>query len=157
MPSGDIRFDDVVFGYEDAPVLRGLSFVAEAGRTTALVGPSGAGKTTVLALLSRLVDADSGVISIGGTSVRDIEIEALRAGIAVVSQESALFDETIATKHPHGPPRRHRRGGAGRRAQRLGAGVRGPDAAGARTRPSVPGVRPFRVGSGNGSRSRVLC
>jgi len=97
MPSGDIRFDDVVFGYEDAPVLRGLSFVAEAGRTTALVGPSGAGKTTVLALLSRLVDADSGVISIGGTSVRDIEIEALRAGIAVVSQESALFDETIAT------------------------------------------------------------
>jgi len=96
MPSGDIRFDDVVFGYEDAPVLRGLSFVAEAGRTTALVGPSGAGKTTVLALLSRLVDADSGVISIGGTSVRDIEIDALRAGIAVVSQESALFDETIA-------------------------------------------------------------
>jgi subfamily B ATP-binding cassette protein MsbA len=96
MPSGDIRFDDVVFGYEDAPVLRGLSFVAEAGRTTALVGPSGAGKTTVLALLSRLVDANSGVISIDGTSVRDIEIDALRAGIAVVSQESALFDETIA-------------------------------------------------------------
>jgi subfamily B ATP-binding cassette protein MsbA len=96
MPSGDIRFDDVVFGYEGAPVLRGLSFVAEAGRTTALVGPSGAGKTTVLALLSRLVDTDSGVISIGGTPVRNIEIDALRAGIAVVSQESALFDETIA-------------------------------------------------------------
>jgi len=96
MEPGDIRFDDVVFGYEDAPVLRGLSFVAEAGRTTALVGPSGAGKTTVLALLSRLVDANSGVISIGGTPVQDIEIEALRAGIAVVSQESALFDETIA-------------------------------------------------------------
>jgi ABC-type multidrug transport system fused ATPase/permease subunit len=96
MPSGDIRFDDVVFGYGDAPVLQGLCFVAEAGRTTALVGPSGAGKTTVLTLLTRLVDANSGVISIGGTPVQDIEIDALRAGIAVVSQESALFDETIA-------------------------------------------------------------
>lgn len=95
MPSGDIRFDNVVFGYDEAPVLRGLSFVAEAGRTTALVGPSGAGKTTVLALLTRLVDPDSGVISIGRTPVRDIEIDALRAGIAVVSQESALFDESI--------------------------------------------------------------
>ncbi|MCU4654182.1 ABC transporter ATP-binding protein/permease [Roseibacterium sp. SDUM158016] len=96
MATGDIRFDDVGFGYEDAPVLQGLSFLAEAGRTTALVGPSGAGKTTVFTLLTRLSDANSGTISIGGTPVEQIEIEALRDGIAVVSQESALFDETIA-------------------------------------------------------------
>jgi subfamily B ATP-binding cassette protein MsbA len=53
---GDIRFDDVRFGYDDAPVLRGLTFVARTGETTALVGPSGAGKTTVFALLTRLAD-----------------------------------------------------------------------------------------------------
>jgi subfamily B ATP-binding cassette protein MsbA len=97
MPQGPIRFDDVWFGYDDAPVLRGLSFTAEAGQTTALVGPSGAGKSTVLTLLTRLADAEAGVVSIGGMPVQDIEIDALRAGIAVVSQDSALFDETIAT------------------------------------------------------------
>jgi subfamily B ATP-binding cassette protein MsbA len=97
MTQGPIRFDDVWFGYDDAPVLRGLSFTAEAGQTTALVGPSGAGKSTVLTLLTRLADAEAGVVSIGGTPVQDIDIDALRAGIAVVSQDSALFDETIAT------------------------------------------------------------
>jgi ATP-binding cassette, subfamily B, bacterial MsbA len=96
MPSGDISFEDVEFGYGEAPVLRGLSFTAEVGRTTALVGPSGAGKTTVFTLLTRLGDAEAGTIRVGGVPIGEIGLEELRSGIAVVSQESALFDETIA-------------------------------------------------------------
>jgi ATP-binding cassette, subfamily B, bacterial MsbA len=97
MPRGDIRFEDVSFGYEDGtPVLRGLSFTAEAGQTTALVGPSGAGKTTVFALLARLGDPNAGEVRIGGVPVREIDLDALRDGIAVVGQDSALFDESIA-------------------------------------------------------------
>jgi subfamily B ATP-binding cassette protein MsbA len=78
-------------------VLKGLDFIAREGNTTALVGPSGAGKTTVFTLLTRLGDVGSGTVSIGGTPVGEIDLDALRDGIAVVSQDSALFDETIAT------------------------------------------------------------
>lgn len=96
MPDGDIAFEDVQFGYDDTPVLRGLTFTAEAGKTTALVGASGAGKSTVFALLTRLVEADGGAVRIGGHAVAEVAIDALRDGIAVVGQETALFDETIA-------------------------------------------------------------
>ncbi|MBF9034273.1 ATP-binding cassette domain-containing protein [Rhodobacterales bacterium HKCCE2091] len=93
---GEIRFNDVRFGYGERPVLKGLSFSAEAGRTTALVGPSGAGKTTVFALVTRLVDPESGSITIGGTPTDAADPGRLRDMIAVVGQETALFDETIA-------------------------------------------------------------
>lgn len=93
---GDIRFDAVEFAYDDAPVLRKLSFTAKADETTALVGASGAGKTTVFALLTRLVDPQSGRVEIGGISVEDLDLEQLRDTIAVVGQETALFDESIA-------------------------------------------------------------
>lgn len=93
---GDIVFDDVVFAYGDSPVLQGLSFTAAEGKTTALVGPSGAGKSTVFSLLSRLVDPVSGRISVGGVATTDANIDALRDSIALVGQDSALFDETIA-------------------------------------------------------------
>jgi len=93
---GEISFEDVAFGYDGMPVLRGLTFTAEAERTTAIVGPSGAGKTTVFALLTRLVDSGTGRVSIGGTDVQAVDIEALRDAIAVVGQETALFDATIA-------------------------------------------------------------
>lgn len=93
---GDIIFDDVHLSYGDAPVLRGLSFTAKAGETTALVGASGAGKTTVFAALTRLYDPQSGTIQIGEVAVRDADITALRDTIAVVGQETALFDETIS-------------------------------------------------------------
>ncbi|GAA5066132.1 ABC transporter ATP-binding protein/permease [Roseibacterium beibuensis] len=96
MPAGDIAFEDVSFAYGDATVLHGLSFHAEAGKTTALVGPSGAGKTTVFALLTRLIDPLSGRISIGDMPVERIDLGALRRSIAVVGQETALFDEGIA-------------------------------------------------------------
>ncbi len=91
----DLVFDDVHFAYGDQPVLRGASFRAEAGRTTALVGPSGAGKSTVFNILTRLVDPQSGRVSIGGTEVREMALEELRALFSVVSQDTQLFDETI--------------------------------------------------------------
>lgn len=94
--AGDIAFDDVTFGYAGTPVLRGLSFVAKAGQTTAIVGPSGAGKTTVFGLLTRLIDADAGRITIAGDAVGDFDLDQLRDAIAVVGQETALFDATIA-------------------------------------------------------------
>jgi len=86
---------DVTFGYDDTPVLRDLSLVAEAGQTTAIVGPSGAGKTTIFTLLTRLADVQAGQVLIGGQDVRDFDLPGLRGVFSVVSQDSALFDESI--------------------------------------------------------------
>ncbi len=85
----------VSFAYDSEPVLRDLSFLAPAGKTTAIVGPSGAGKSTVFALLTRLADVTEGEVLIGGQDVRRMDLTALRCLFAVVSQETALFDETI--------------------------------------------------------------
>lgn len=93
---GAIGLEDVHFSYGDAEVLRGLSFTAEEGQTTALVGPSGAGKSTVFGLVTRLIDADSGAVTIGGTSAEEASLADLRSLFAVVGQDAALFDETIA-------------------------------------------------------------
>lgn len=93
--STEIVFDDVSFSYGDAPVLNGARFVAKAGQTTALVGASGAGKSTVFNVLTRLVDADTGQVTIGGTPVSQIDLPALRGLFSVVAQDSLLFDETI--------------------------------------------------------------
>ena len=76
-------------------MLRGLSFVAEAGQTTALVGPSGAGKTTVFNLLTRMADPDRGKITLGGIELREFNLAVLRDEFSVVSQDPALFDETL--------------------------------------------------------------
>lgn len=90
-----IRFDDVRFGYDDTPVLNGLSFTAEAGKVTALVGASGAGKSTVFHLLTGLADPQSGVITIGGADARAMTLPDQRALFAAVAQDAALFDETL--------------------------------------------------------------
>jgi ATP-binding cassette subfamily B protein len=76
-------------------VLNGISFVAAAGTMTALVGPSGAGKTTTTALLTRLYDVTDGSIRIGGTDVRDTTLTALRQAVGVVTQDSHMFHDTI--------------------------------------------------------------
>ena len=91
----DIVFDNVFFSYDGASVLSGLSFRAEAGKTTALVGVSGAGKSTIFNLLTRIVDPDSGTVSIGGREVSAMDIKSLRSCFSVVSQDSWLFDESI--------------------------------------------------------------
>jgi ATP-binding cassette subfamily B protein len=81
---------------ESGEVLKNLSFTAEPGTLTALVGPSGAGKTTISALIPRLYDVTSGSISIDGHDIRDLTLESLRNSIGVVMQDAHLFHETIA-------------------------------------------------------------
>ncbi|MGR3270144.1 ABC transporter ATP-binding protein [Thalassococcus profundi] len=90
-----IALEDVRLDYGDTPVLRGASFVAEAGQTTALVGASGAGKSTVFNVLTRLVDVQSGRVTLDGTGVAEMTLADLRGLFSVVSQESLLFDETL--------------------------------------------------------------
>ncbi|MGR3491626.1 MAG: ABC transporter ATP-binding protein, partial [Shimia sp.] len=92
---GDIRFDNVSLSYGETSVLRSLTFMAAAGSTTALVGPSGSGKSTVFNILTRLVDPASGAVTINGTALGSIPLAELRGMISVVSQETALFDESI--------------------------------------------------------------
>lgn len=91
----EIRFEAVTFGYPDRPVLNGLTFTAEAGKVTALVGRSGAGKSTVFQLIAALVEPQAGRILIGGVDVRDLSLSDQRILLATVLQDSALFDETL--------------------------------------------------------------
>jgi subfamily B ATP-binding cassette protein MsbA len=86
---------DVTLTYGDLPVLRGANFTAAAGKTTALVGASGAGKSTVFNVLTRLVDPTGGAITINGIKSNDLSLTDLRGLISVVSQDAALFDETL--------------------------------------------------------------
>lgn len=91
----DIRFENVRFAYADAPVLNGTTFTAEAGKTTALVGASGAGKSTVFNLMTRLADPKEGSISIGGVATTELSLPDLRGLYSVVSQDALLFDESL--------------------------------------------------------------
>ncbi len=91
----DVVFDAVDFAYGDQPVLRGASFTARAGQTTALVGASGAGKSTVFRVLTRLVDPQSGNASVGGVDVAALDLQELRGLFSVVSQDAQLFDESL--------------------------------------------------------------
>ncbi|GAA5150673.1 ABC transporter ATP-binding protein [Microbacterium pseudoresistens] len=99
-PRGRIEFDDVRFRYPDAspdarPTLDGVSFVAEPGQHVAFVGPSGAGKTTILYLAPRLYEATSGVVRFAGADLRDLTLESVIDDIGIVSQETYLFHATI--------------------------------------------------------------
>ncbi|WPX97186.1 ABC transporter ATP-binding protein [Candidatus Bandiella euplotis] len=92
----DIEFHKVFFSYKaDQPTLTGVNLHIKQGQTVALVGGSGVGKTTVLNLLLRLYDSDSGIITIGGANIKDIKLDVLRQNIAFVSQEINLFDDSI--------------------------------------------------------------
>ncbi|WP_373353723.1 ABC transporter ATP-binding protein [Pseudoroseicyclus sp. CXY001] len=91
----EIRFEALSLAYGDMPALTGLSFTAEAGKTTALVGASGAGKSTVFNVLTRLAEPQGGRVTIGGTDITALPLTALRRLFAVVTQEALLFDETI--------------------------------------------------------------
>lgn len=100
---GDIAFEEVTFSYGDGqPALRGVSLTVEAGRTIALVGQSGAGKSTVLNLIPRFFDVNSGRITVDGHDIRDLTIASLRANIALVSQDVTLFDDTIEANIAYG-------------------------------------------------------
>lgn len=92
---GEVEFRNVTFGYGDTPVLKDVSFKAKAGETIALVGPTGAGKTTIINLLARQYDIQSGSILIDGVDIRDVTMSSLRSQVAVVLQDSFLFPITI--------------------------------------------------------------
>ena len=94
-PFGDIEFKNVSLEFGETPVLRDVSFRAPAGKTTAIVGASGAGKTTIFNALTRLYAHSSGKITISGLANTEIDPSALRTCISVVSQDSLLFDETL--------------------------------------------------------------
>ena len=96
---GVVEFTDAEFRYPgaDDPVLCHISFRAEPGTTTAIVGSTGSGKTTLLSLIPRLVDTTGGVVSVGGTDVRRLDPDALRGVIGLVPQKPYLFSGTVAT------------------------------------------------------------
>jgi len=105
VPRGEVRFENVTFTYGgEAAALNGVTFTAPAGKTTALVGPSGAGKTTVLNLIPRFYEPGGGLIAIDGQNIADVTLASLRESIALVSQEVVLFDDTIRANIRYGRP-----------------------------------------------------
>lgn len=93
---GEVAFRDVCFGYyQDQPVLKNISFGVDAGKTLALVGNTGSGKTTIISLLNRLYEADAGDIRIDGVRIQDYSLHTLRRQIGVVLQDVFLFSGTV--------------------------------------------------------------
>jgi subfamily B ATP-binding cassette protein MsbA len=102
-----IEFRNVSFTYDDGSgkyVLRDVSFPVHAGQVIALVGLSGAGKTTLVNLIPRFFDVTAGAILIDGVDIRDVTLKSLRAQIGIVTQETVLFDESIASNIAYGSP-----------------------------------------------------
>lgn len=101
--AGEVTLQDVRFAYDDeSTALAGLNLTVPAGKTAALVGPSGAGKTTVLNLIPRFFDVQSGTVAIDGQDVRGVTFASLRGAIALVSQEVTLFDDTVRANIAYG-------------------------------------------------------
>ncbi|MEJ2483077.1 MAG: ABC transporter ATP-binding protein, partial [Gemmatimonadota bacterium] len=95
-PEDGVRFENVSFEYEaDRPVLRDVSFEVKAGEVLAIVGPSGAGKTTLVDLLPRFIDPTAGRITLDGKDIRDFTLASLRELFGVVSQETVIFHDTV--------------------------------------------------------------
>jgi subfamily B ATP-binding cassette protein MsbA len=91
----DIQFDHINFNYDEKPVLRDFNLTVKSGGMVALVGQTGSGKTTVTNLLLRFYDPQEGAVRIGGTDIREVATRDLRSQIAVVTQDTLLFDESI--------------------------------------------------------------
>ena len=100
----EIEFSNISFSYDNAPTLQDVTFTIKAGETVALVGESGAGKTTIMNLIPRFFDSDKGIISINKLNIKQISIHSLRAHIALISQDSILFDDTIMANIGFGKP-----------------------------------------------------
>ena len=107
---GAIEFRDVGFGYDEGPgrILRNVSFMVRTGQMVAIVGRSGAGKTTLVNLLPRFYDVTTGGITIDGVDIREVSLRSLRAQVGIVTQETVLFDDTIANNIAYGSPKASR-------------------------------------------------
>jgi len=103
---GAVSFDDVAFRYSGAaePVISGITFTMEPGQTTAIIGATGAGKTTLVNLVPRLYDATQGKVDLDGVDVRDIDEDLLWSKIGLVPQNPYLFSGTVATNLRYGNP-----------------------------------------------------
>ncbi|MBL0370518.1 ABC transporter ATP-binding protein [Rhizobium sp. KVB221] len=102
--AGKIEFRNVHFGYGADPILKGVSFVAQGGETTAFAGPSGAGKSTIINLIPRFYDPDQGQILIDGQDLRFVTKQSLREKLAYVSQAPVLFEGTVRDNIRYGRP-----------------------------------------------------
>jgi ATP-binding cassette subfamily B protein len=104
-PRGEVRFDRVTFGYAaDDPVLRDVSLAVPAGACVAVLGATGAGKSTLMSLIPRFYDPDEGCVYVDGTDVRDLDLPDLRRAVGIVFQESFLFSTTVAANIAFGNP-----------------------------------------------------
>jgi len=103
---GEVRFEDVGFSYPgaEAPVLSGISFTVRPGETTAIIGSTGSGKTTLVNLLPRLFDATSGRVLVDGVDVRELDPEVLWRSVGLVPQKPYLFSGTVASNLRYGNP-----------------------------------------------------
>jgi len=104
MKSYDISLEDVSFAYGESNVLNGINLKIPAGSVTALVGPSGGGKSTIVKLIASLWDTGSGKVTIGGTNIQDIPLSQLNGIVAYVAQDNYLFDESIRENIRMGKP-----------------------------------------------------
>jgi ATP-binding cassette subfamily B protein len=107
LPAGPglVRFDGVTFGYDPArPVLHDIDLVLEPGKTVALIGHTGSGKTSLASLIPRFYDVQIGSVSIDGADVRDVKLDSLRAEIGVIAQDPFLFSATVRENLTFGRP-----------------------------------------------------
>ncbi|ELZ11187.1 ABC transporter-related protein [Natrinema thermotolerans DSM 11552] len=99
---GRVKYDNVSFGYDEEPILEDIDFTVEGGETLALVGPTGAGKSTVLKLLLRMYDVDEGEIRVDGQRVQDVTLRSLRESLGYVSQDTFLFYGSVEENIKYG-------------------------------------------------------
>jgi subfamily B ATP-binding cassette protein MsbA len=102
--NSSVEFKNVSFGYSETPVLKNISFTLDKGKTLALVGPSGVGKSTIADLLPRFYDVTGGAILIDGKDIRDFTMESLRSHMSFVTQDIILFNDTIFNNIALGQP-----------------------------------------------------